>query len=529
MGLIDECNSDHARCKLGVDGELLNDPPKLPTRVIDVGSPTQPPRLIISRSQKARYTTLSHCWAHQRWVATTLDTLPLMLDSFDPSQIPQTYADAIAVTRKLGIQYLWIDSFCIIQDDHADWEREAEMMGDVYEQAYCNIAATGATGAENGDTGFLYKRRSEPTFVRVPADLKSEEYFYFVSQPDSDFEGQVRQKRLNTRGWVLQERILSRRTLHFSDDQWYFECGEHIISEDGWHHEGRVVKSHTTPSLRASIEDATLAIGKVFQSEENYTPQGAQKGSPTPYTEVLWAQILRAYSKCSLTFWTDKGPALQGLANRFAELVNAEYHYGHWIKANVTLPLSLMWYAHNDGGLDLETDLDAPSWSCLKGNGPVGFHDCRGATPVSMLVEITASHGNLLVRGRVRTAKLAMPNGENPPYKPTYYSMSFLNKTQYGTFSNTLGPVRFDDKNTVPKDFSLLFTFEKMPYDSRYHNNQKDQLALVLVELGADEVSKRRDVLVDSSPAKRYKRIGVACVNNHTFFEGVGFSEVIIV
>ncbi|KAK1707868.1 hypothetical protein BDP67DRAFT_581527 [Colletotrichum lupini] len=45
--------------------------------------------------------------------------------------MPQTFQDAVTMTRKLGIRYLWIDALCIVQDDIADWSREASTMGDV--------------------------------------------------------------------------------------------------------------------------------------------------------------------------------------------------------------------------------------------------------------------------------------------------------------------------------------------------------------------------------------------------------------
>jgi hypothetical protein len=37
----------------------------------------------------------------------------------------------------------------------------------------------------------------------------------------------------NTRGWTLQERLLSRRCLYFSSEYVYFQCGEQTLSETG--------------------------------------------------------------------------------------------------------------------------------------------------------------------------------------------------------------------------------------------------------------------------------------------------------
>jgi len=41
--------------------------------------------------------------------------------------LPQTLRDTIIVARRLGINYLWVDTFCIIQDgdNKQDWKAEA--------------------------------------------------------------------------------------------------------------------------------------------------------------------------------------------------------------------------------------------------------------------------------------------------------------------------------------------------------------------------------------------------------------------
>lgn len=59
-------------------------------------------------------------------------------------KLPSTFQDAITVTRRLGIAYIWIDSLCIVQDDAQDWEREAAKMALIFESAYLTIAATAA-------------------------------------------------------------------------------------------------------------------------------------------------------------------------------------------------------------------------------------------------------------------------------------------------------------------------------------------------------------------------------------------------
>ena len=46
------------------------------------------------------------------------------------------------MTRNLGLQYIWIDSSCITQDDREDWEEEAAQMVSTYQHAYVTIATS---------------------------------------------------------------------------------------------------------------------------------------------------------------------------------------------------------------------------------------------------------------------------------------------------------------------------------------------------------------------------------------------------
>jgi len=111
---IEECISSHPCCRA----------PKspLPKRVVDVGSEGGEPRLYLSQKEEiVPYTTLSYCWGNFRHITTTKDTLKQRLLGIPTSVLPKTFNDAIVLTRRLGIQYIWIDSLCIIQDDDLDW------------------------------------------------------------------------------------------------------------------------------------------------------------------------------------------------------------------------------------------------------------------------------------------------------------------------------------------------------------------------------------------------------------------------
>lgn len=64
--------------------------------------------------------------------------------------LPTTYKDAIITTHKLGLQYIWIDSLCIIQDQLSDWEIEAKDMGRIYKNSEVTIAALKSKDGSGG-------------------------------------------------------------------------------------------------------------------------------------------------------------------------------------------------------------------------------------------------------------------------------------------------------------------------------------------------------------------------------------------
>jgi len=177
-----------------------------------------------------RYIVLSHCWGNLEpkevlTYCTTKQNIRVRESGFADDDLPATFLDAVKVTRALGIYYLWIDSLCIIQQDLEDWEKEAKCMEQVYSSAYLTIAATSAT---NSKSGFL-KRNTNRKHVYIQNDLGQRAY---IRNTVSDFDHEVGRAELITRGWILQERVLSRRTIHFGLHQMYFECGEAVYCED---------------------------------------------------------------------------------------------------------------------------------------------------------------------------------------------------------------------------------------------------------------------------------------------------------
>jgi hypothetical protein len=197
----------------------------MPTRLIQVNKQL---RLVETREIEASpYVALSHCWGplqdHRRY-CTLKRNVTQRKTRIEFDALPHTFRDAITVTRSLSVNYIWIDSLCIIQDDESDWQSEASKMEDVYSAAYCTIAAS---SARSSIEGFLANRVPR-SVVKVPSDTLGVVY---ASVDIDDFHRDVELSPLNKRGWVLQERTLSRRTMFFTSTQVYWECGAGIHCE----------------------------------------------------------------------------------------------------------------------------------------------------------------------------------------------------------------------------------------------------------------------------------------------------------
>lgn len=202
----------------------------LPTRVVDVGDDTnRHVRLVKSEDMMSpTYLALSHRWGDspQLHLGRTLrNNHTLRYRSIDDSELPLNFKDAITVARGLGVRYIWIDSLCIIQDDDDDWNVESVKMEQVYSNARCVLAASSAGSSMDG-----FLKRSDPNRPYMVLESQFGGISYLCRNIDN-FERDVDEAILNTRGWTLQERALARRTIHFTDNQVYFECGKGVHCE----------------------------------------------------------------------------------------------------------------------------------------------------------------------------------------------------------------------------------------------------------------------------------------------------------
>jgi hypothetical protein len=133
------------------------DPSFRPTRLIKVTDPTNARLVETSEEETSAYLALSHCWGKPDATGKTTfvvldsrETMDAWTASIPVEDLAKNFQDAIRITFGLGLEYLWIDSICIIQRDRADWEIESTKMGYVYANAICTISATASDNAHGG-------------------------------------------------------------------------------------------------------------------------------------------------------------------------------------------------------------------------------------------------------------------------------------------------------------------------------------------------------------------------------------------
>ena len=184
-------------------------------------------------TRRHRYIALSHCWGTTPSLTLIDTSLPLgtgknciSLQKFRSglliSKLPRTFRDAVCIARRLNVRYLWIDALCIVQNSQDDWVKESARMHAVYGNAYCTLAATSSL---SGDGGLFHDR--DPNMVNLiqvhPVWVDPSPRGLTVVPLDF-WKVNVSEAPLNRCAWVLQERILSSRVIHFGANQILWDC-----------------------------------------------------------------------------------------------------------------------------------------------------------------------------------------------------------------------------------------------------------------------------------------------------------------
>ncbi|KAL1868946.1 hypothetical protein Daus18300_005782 [Diaporthe australafricana] len=367
---LHECDNKHHHERSAPTDYSTDEDTLLPTRLLDVGISDSADDTIrlweTEPSDTGLYVALSHPWGAPPYFCTYISNLGARLSGISVASLPATFRHAVAATRALGVRHLWIDSVCIVQGPDGDFGAEAKRMERVFRGAYCVLAASCALGQ---DGGFLKPRRGRDY---VPLRSREGEGPFYVCENVDDFDAHALRGHLNSRGWVLQEHALARRTVFFTEHQTYWECGAGVQCETGTR----------MSNLRAAFLGDThfpqmilsASKGEHIVRYQNLYAQYSRLGLSRPSDRLyaingLQTRLLRAFRTTEGGFGLfDEGPVLRGhlrrsLLWRRGEDVERLEPIG--FPGTSESPPSWSWMAYT-GGIDyLEPVFDKTSWKPL--------------------------------------------------------------------------------------------------------------------------------------------------------------------
>lgn len=345
-----------------------------------------------------RYITLSHRWGRSDFLKLTTNNLSTLEKGLPISVLRKTFQEALIIAQRMHIPYVWIDSLCIIQsgDDLADWREESKTMGKVYSNSFCNVSAD--WGDESN--GLFFERTSTsklgygPEIWREPPNLHSNHNilarFRRIStrKPDVsrwhpvsllDLLEDMANSPLNHRGWVLQERLLAPRVLHFSRHQITWECAGSCAWEKA-------------PVFRDELPDLEYLTGSIL---ERYmvllrSMQRLGLSDGVAATEGhRWQTLVEKYTRSDLTKHSDKLIAFSGIARQLAPF-GGQYVAGLWVKS---MPKALLWEARPLGSIsepgrrERPGEYFAPTFSWAAADGQVDVERPGSATASAVFIE----------------------------------------------------------------------------------------------------------------------------------------------
>lgn len=400
-GWLEDCLNNHTSCPKPEIG-------RLPTRVIEILDDDN--LRITSGDGEGHYAALSYCWGGEQTFVATTDRLSSMKRGFSTSDLPQTLQDAVKATLRLGLQYLWVDALCILQDSSDDKTAEIERMSAYYKNAYVTLAA----GFSNSRSGFLRSRgvcevhtqiisssddnEGQSSSPLLPRDLLEMRVLCADGSIGTmlfreEMPYRMSEEPLMRRGWTLQERVLSPRTL-FYGFQNIWQCREKQVSSGGrqdWVDDFRTMGNRkiqlelgggpgypsqaTTDGLKDTADSKTM--------ESNDKERHSELSSSDALLDT-WYRAVEEYSYRELSLTEDKLPAISAIAAEVASLSVFDhstpgtkgYVAGLWYP---DILRGLLWSTYPTMVLKRPATWRAPTWSWASTDNVISYSRLKPA------------------------------------------------------------------------------------------------------------------------------------------------------
>ncbi|KAF2729073.1 HET-domain-containing protein, partial [Polyplosphaeria fusca] len=343
------------------------------------------------------YIALSYCWGH-RPTENSMTKIANFRARLSPNgllrdDLPAAIRDAITITERLGIKYIWIDALCMIQDDIEDKHAELGKMSQYYRNSFLTIAAS-TPSATTGFIGKLGRCEKHPDSP-LPRDLVPLDVFaHLHDTKDSGGAGkiyvreenpyQLHEEPINKRAWTLQECILAPRVLLFGSRVIWF-C-QHMTHSDG----GVEDWSFDQNDLERTRREFQVKLRQLEKAslDSDITLESTLRKTETRDLYDLWHRLVGTYSRRAISYPADKLPAISAVAAVFSKLTKDEYLAGLW-RSN--LARDLLWTTP-EAATHRPKTWRAPTWSWASVSNAILYNQPppESATLLADVLEVEA-------------------------------------------------------------------------------------------------------------------------------------------
>lgn len=462
------------------------------------------------------YTAVSHCWGDsevaQKMPKTTRDNIQRHIDNwYSISCLTKTFQHAVDITWRLGLEYIWIDSLCIIQHDKDDWEKECRKMAGVYGGARLVISAAHAKDGNGGlyMTSIPYRRIEFQTWAgdTIRAVVTADELQGPARKHDMWKTGEQYWRAddlpLFERAWVFQERMLAKRIVHFTSSELVWECRSQVDCECG-----------DLQDVSASWEE--FKVGKSIKTKYF---EIARWGNDLERLN-FWHDITSQFSARNITHHSDRLPALASTARQIdMPGVLGRYLCGIW---EDTIPRNLLWWSqytdtkqfprqHSHEATHVRSkDKSIPSWSWLSIEGRVS----TWGKALLTLAKITAINYTLATDdpyGACEKGEIQLCAAVSP------IKISISTQEDGSSLSEV-------HRESSPKRYPLIP--DTQPFE--YSEDELLKLQVIALQFSITHLFTESMILCREKGSAKYRRLGIANVDGE-LFEGSRFEVIIII
>ena len=301
------CDKDHGEhCW---DPASLNEshPSQYPSWLIDTWR-----RCLVPAPSDRRYVALSYVWGQKKCLMTISTNIEqLQLDNALSSErfhsdIPETITNAMRVVELIQERYLWVDSLCILQDDHSTRQMQLNNMSAIYAKACVTIIAAQGSNAEYGLRGFRDFSRPRELDQEVWRLTKGEK---LIERQFSEPDTLEKDSPWYRRCWTFQEYLYSRRRLIFEADTVRWECDHAVWYED-------VDETGSQPACAPLRKQWTYITRYQFKLA-------------VPFPDLSgYGELVSAYNDKDLTHAEDAIAAFAGVTTHLSRIYSGGFNYG---------------------------------------------------------------------------------------------------------------------------------------------------------------------------------------------------------